>query len=143
MLHLIHPALVHFSVALIVLGGGSEVWGILTGKEPVTRWGSRLVLIGLASLVPTIATGYVAANSVSVPDGARDLLDSHERNGWFLLGLLLAGQFWKAWCGGRLSGLQQKLYAVLMTAVVLLAAYGAWLGGQMVYTHAVGVGITP
>ena len=88
MFHLFHPALVHFSVAFIVAGGLAEVWGMTGGREAVQRWGATLLLVGLASLVPTIASGYLAHNTLDVSGAPKPLLDSHERNGWILLGLL-------------------------------------------------------
>jgi uncharacterized membrane protein len=139
MLHLIHPALVHFSVAFVVAGGSAEVWGLLAEREALRRWGATLVLVGLASLVPTLASGYLAANTLDVPEASESLLAAHERNGWIVFGLLAASQFWKAWCGGRIPDRHRLLYAAGMLATVLLTAYSAWLGGRMVYTHAIGV----
>ena len=139
MLHLIHPALLHFSVAFVTVGGACEIVGIVSHREVLERFGVRSLLIGLASLVPTMVSGYLAANTVDVTAEGRLLLDAHERNGWIVLGLLLGSQFWKAWCGGRLSSGQRRLYVVLVAVVVGLMLYGAWLGGQMVYAHGVGV----
>jgi len=139
MLHLFHPALVHFSVALIVLGGVAEAGGLLAHREALARWGGQLLLIGLVSLVPTIASGYLAGNTVNPTGEGFALLDSHEKNGLIVLVLLVGSQFWKAWCGGSLRGAAAKLYAALLVAIVLLTIYGAWLGGQMVYVQGVGV----
>jgi uncharacterized membrane protein len=139
MLHLIHPALLHFSVAFLTVGGACEIAGILTHREALETFGVRSLLIGLASLVPTMISGYLAANTVDVTVEGRWLLDAHERNGWIVLGLLVGTQFWKAWCGGSLGTGQRKLYALLVAAAVGLLLYGAWLGGQMVYVHGVGV----
>jgi uncharacterized membrane protein len=139
MLHLFHPALVHFTVTLIVLGGGIEVAGLLTAREALGRQGGRLLLAGLASLVPTIASGYLAANTVTLPPGSEAVLEAHERNGLIVLGLLLGSQFWKAWCGGRVPPGADKLYAALVALVVGMTVYGAWLGGTMVYVYGIGV----
>jgi len=139
MLHLFHPGFVHFSVAFVVAGAAAEIWGTLGGREPVRRWGATMLIAGLISLVPTLASGYLAANTVEVPDEAAGLLESHERNAWLLLGLLFGSQFWKAWCGGSIPQRQRKLYVLALLAIALLALYGAWLGGRMVYEHAVGI----
>jgi len=139
MLHLFHPALVHFSVAFLIVGGCTEIWGALTRRDGARRWGATLVLVGLGSLVPTIASGYVAANTLEVPQGSRPLLDAHEQTGWILLGLLFAAQFWKAWCGGRIPDRLRWIYFAVMVATVLLVAYGAWLGGRMVFGSGIGV----
>jgi uncharacterized membrane protein len=138
-MHLIHPALVHFTVALIVLGGVFEVAGILAARAELARQGGRLLLLGLVSLVPTIATGYLASNSVTLPPGSERVLERHEQSGLVLLGLLLGSQFWKAWSRGRLPPGQDRLYALVVAVVVGLTAYGAWLGGTLVYRYGIGV----
>lgn len=138
-MHLVHPALLHFSVAFIIVGGVCEVAGLLSRRDSWARFGGTLLLVGLASLIPTMVSGYLAANTVVVPDGGQALLDGHERNGWILLGLLLGTQFWKAWCRGQFAPGQEKLYAGLIAVVIFFALWAAWLGGQMVYLQGVGV----
>jgi len=139
LLHLIHPALVHFSVAFLVVGGLSEAWGLLRDHPRSERFGATLLLIGTLSLLPTIVSGYLAANSVSVGAPAKAVLDGHESNGLLVLGLFVGAHFWKGWSGGKLGPLQRKLYAVLLLIGVLLAAYSALLGGELVYGAGVGV----
>ena len=139
MFHLVHPALVHFSVAFVVAGGVTEVWGLATGRAALQRWGATLLLVGLGSLVPTIASGYLADNTLDLSGAPKSLLEAHERNGWILLGLLLATQFWKAWRGGTLGERERWIYAVTLVGVIALTVYSAWLGGRMVYGHGVGV----
>ena len=138
-MHLIHPSLLHFSVAFILVGGVCEMVGLLSDRESFARFGGTLLLIGLASLVPTMVSGYLAANTVVVANEGQALLDGHERNGWILLGLLLGAQFWKAWCRGQLGPGQEKLYALLIAVVIVFTLRAAWLGGQMVYFQGVGV----
>lgn len=139
MLHLIHPAIVHVSVAFLVVGGLVEVGGVLARRESPTRFGGWLVGIGTASLVVTVVTGYLAANTVAVPDEARGLLGAHERNGWILLGLFLLALFWKAWHRGEV-GSGRTIYVLVLLAGIVLTAYSAFLGGKLVYRHGVGVG---
>ncbi len=140
MLHLLHPAFVHFSVAFLVFGSVTESWAIFAARERPERFGSTLVLLGMASLVLTILTGYLAANTVDLPPSAADLLWAHERNGWLVLGYFFATQFWKAWNRGTLPPGQRRLYAVLLLGGVALVAWSSWLGAEMVYGHGVGVG---
>lgn len=143
MLHLIHPALVHFSVSLLILGGAVEAWALLTRREGPARFGSILVTCGTISLLPTIVTGYLAVNTVELPASAESVLDAHERNGLFLIGLFVGAQFWKGWFRGELPRAQRPFYAMLLIAGVLLAAYSALLGGELVYKLGVGVGVQP
>lgn len=138
-MHLFHPAVVHFSVALIVLGGLVEVWGLLRQSDVATRFGERLLVLGGISLLPALFTGYLAANSLDVGAAAKPLLDAHERNAWILLGLLVVALFWKGWFRGRLPAAQQRLFALLLLLIVGLTVWSAVLGGDMVYGHGVGV----
>jgi uncharacterized membrane protein len=138
-LHLLHPALVHVSVAFLVVGGWIEAFGLLATRPAAARLGNALVLIGCASLLFTLASGYLAANSVVVPEEARGLLWAHERNGWLVLALFGAGVFWKASYRGVLPAGQARAYAVLLLLATLFVLYSAWLGAEMVYGHGVGV----
>ena len=142
MLHLIHPACIHFTVAFIVTGAACEVWGLLAERGGVQRFGSTLLLVGLMCLVPAIASGYLAANTLEFSESGARLLDSHERNGWILLAVLLASQFWKAWFRGEVPRAQRWPYAAVLIATLLLTVYSAFLGGSMVYGEGVGVDTT-
>jgi uncharacterized membrane protein len=140
LLHLIHPALVHFTVAFLVTGAVCEALGILARREAVERFGGLLVLLGTLSLPPTLVSGILAGNTVTLTPEARQALDAHERMGYLLLGVFLAALFWKAWERGRVTA-ARPAYALLLLAGAALAAYVAFLGGSLVYAHGVGVGL--
>ena len=129
----------HFSVAFLVVGGLCEAWGILSGRGRLEGFGAMLVAVGTASLIPTVATGFLAENSVTLPDGADSILERHESVGLVVLAVFLVSQLWKAWLRGRIPPSQRRVYAVLLLAMVALVGYGALLGGEMVYLRGVGV----
>ena len=139
MMHLFHPALVHFSVAFLITGAVAEAWGLLRRKARVARFGAALLVLGTVSLIPTVLSGYVAANTVDPSPDGRALLDAHERNAWFVLALFTILLFWKGWFRGQLPEGQRVLYAGLLIGAALLTTYSALLGGEMVYLLGVGV----
>jgi uncharacterized membrane protein len=139
-MHLVHPALVHFAVAFVTAGALLEAYRLFRGEEPAPRFGSSLLGIGTIVLVPVVASGYVAANTVDLPGGAAGTLAAHERQGWILLAALILLQFWKAWYRGNLPQGQRKPYALGLIVVAALLCYAAFLGGQLVYRWGVGVG---
>jgi uncharacterized membrane protein len=139
MLHLLHPAFVHFSIALLFLGGLWEAWGQATGGETAIRRGGIMTIVGTLTLLPTLVTGYLAANSVPVPDSAGTVFGLHEFNGWVVAALFVGLLFWKAWYRGSVPEAQRRYYAAALLLGVLLVGYGAFLGGDLVYMHGMGV----
>jgi len=143
MLHLIHPALVHFAVAFLIAGGLVEAAGHVTRKPAWVRYGGSLVVLGTIFLVPTVVSGFLAQNSVAVPADARAaaLLVWHERVGLALLAAFSAALLWKGWGGGAIPERQRFWFAAFLLLAVALTALGALLGGAMVYEHGVGVAV--
>ena len=139
MMNLFHPAFVHFAIALLVVGGLWEAWGQLTGGATSIRRGGIMTIAGTLTLLPTLVTGYVAANSVPVPDSAKTVFSLHELNGWVVAALFVGMLFWKGWYRGSIPESQRRVYAVALILGVLLVCYGAFLGGDLVYMHGVGV----
>jgi len=138
-LHLVHPALVHFTVAFLVAGALLEAWGLLFRRPHAARWGGGLTTAGTIAIVPTIAAGYLALNSLTVADDAHRLLDRHESLGLMLFGTALALVLARAWMRGRVEGGARVPFALGLLVLAGLAGYGAFCGGQLVYVFGVGV----
>ena len=138
-MHLIHPALVHFSVAFLVAAVLLEGLGILLRRQPWERARAALVLAGTISMAPTVIAGFESQNSVAGFNGATADVQLHERFGLVLFGLFAALMMWKGWNQGRLPEDQKPLYAVLVLAGVILTMATAWFGGHLVYGYGIGV----
>jgi uncharacterized membrane protein len=138
-LHLVHPALVHFTVAFLVAGALLEAWGLLLRRPQAVRWGGGLTTAGTIAVVPTIAAGYLAANSLTVADDAQRLLDRHESVGLMLFGVALVLLLVRAWMRGRIEEGARLPFALGLLALAGLAGFAAFYGGQLVYVFGVGV----
>jgi uncharacterized membrane protein len=138
-LHLIHPAIVHLTIVFLVVGGSVEAVGLLARLERAERFGSLLGLLGIASLVPTIAAGYLAQNTIAVGEAASPWMLRHERFALILLGVNLALLVVRAWGRGRIPEGGRVAYATGLLAAVILAVATAYVGGTMVYGFGVGV----
>jgi len=138
-LHLVHPALVHFTVAFLVAGTVLEAWGLLFRRPQAARWGGGLTMAGTVAIVPTIAAGYLAANSLTVAGDAQRLLDRHESVGLMLFGVALVLVLARAWMRGRVEGGARVPFALGLLALAALAGFAAFYGGQLVYVFGVGV----
>jgi uncharacterized membrane protein len=139
MSHLFHPAFVHFPIALLIVGGVWVAWGQFSGRQAALRGGGTLTIVGTLALVPTVVTGYLAANSVPLADAASRTFKLHELNGWSVLALFTGLLFWKAWNRGVVPETHRRVYGALLLFGVALVAYGALLGGELVFAHGTGV----
>jgi uncharacterized membrane protein len=140
-LHLIHPVLVHVTVASLIAGGLVEAYGIWRRREGAERFGGTLVVVGTASLVPTIVAGFLAANSLGLSTAGADAVDDHERLGLLVLGVFVPLLLLKAWGRGRPPERWRGLYVAGLLVGVGLASAAAYVGGFMVYELGVGVAV--
>lgn len=84
----IHPAFVHFPIALLVLYTLIELIP-LARLWPTVPWSpirTFLLYVGTLSIVPTIVTGFMAARIV----GESALVETHERAAFSVLGIFVA-----------------------------------------------------
>jgi len=139
MWHLIHPVMVHFTVAFLLVGAVGEACGLLRSREGLAGVCSRLTLIGTLSLLPTIVSGVLAVNTFDVRPSASGVLDLHEAGAVATVIVFVGLHFWKGWVGGTLSAGQQKGYAWLLLFGAALVVYGALLGGELTYFNGAGV----
>ena len=139
MLHLIHPVLVHATVAFLIVGGLVEAYGIASHRERAARFGGVLVVLGTVSLVPTIIAGFLAENALTLSTAAVDAVDDHERLGLLAFGVFVPLLLMKAWGRGRPPDRFRGLYVAGLIVAVALAVGTAYLGGLMVYELGVGV----
>lgn len=145
----LHPAVVHFPIALVPLALLFEVAGLLLRKQEwlergsVTLWG----LAGISSWV-ALQTGESAADGlVGVPANLEPLIGIHSDWGHRAFYALIAfavlrlGVFLRVPERRRL--LARSLLLVPGLALLALVAQTADLGGQLVYRHGVAVHQAP
>ena len=140
MLRWLHPAVVHFSVAFLVVGGLSGMLGYLGGRQAWMRFGHRMLVLGCLFVVPTLISGYLAANSVVASGEAMVAMDRHEISGWGVAAMVALALLWLGWFRGEIPSIQRVAFALWLGGVVAVVAYAGWLGGQLVYVFQVGTG---
>lgn len=136
----LHPAIVHFPIALAVAALALELAGRATRRAAAADAGAWLIVLAAAGGVAAFLTGGMARDEAVVPGAAVELLDVHEDLGRVAMVALLVLAAVRvalarshryrgaaAWC--YLAGL------ALAAALVLRTGH---LGGQMVFRHGVG-----
>jgi len=135
----LHPAFVHFPIALVVVSFISDLLGRLF-KKPTLRWtGFWSLFVALDFGAITAATGYwdmVRLRGVLGP--TMRYVGFHEVIGFILVGVVIALTVWRLVYvrGDRSPGFAYLIAALLATGLVL---FQGWYGGEMVYSQGAGV----
>lgn len=130
----IHPALVHYPLALLPAALAADALGRVTGSEGLLDLGRRLMPVAAASALAAGVFGLVAQEAVRTDETTSDMLTTHRTLNLGLIGLT-AAMAAKRW-GERRPSLG---YLALGAGGMAVMSYSAYLGGNMVYEHGVGV----
>lgn len=153
----LHAVLVHFPMALILLGGFLEVFQWLWHRSNVRSAGRWMIVLGILSAIPAMTSGLYALRQTANPDAPEGVIwdavasssswtDAQwaalERHVTYMaaggLLLLVSVVIWIA----ASDNARQRMY--LLGIAILLAgagmiAYGAHQGGRLVYRFGTGV----
>lgn len=76
----LHPLIVHFPIALLILGAVIEIVNIFAKKETLNKFGSLLIILGILSGFFSLATGETAEHFAfqNWGRGLHDQVELHE-----------------------------------------------------------------
>lgn len=139
----IHPIIVHFPVALTTVVAIYDVGRWIFDRERLLAagfWGGStpLLVMALLGAMAAVATGLIAEPSEPSPV-VHDLIEAHELLAFVATGLLATLTFWRIGLRGTFPRKAGFLYLMLLVTVAVVIGFGSYFGGQMVYTHGVGV----
>lgn len=132
-LYLLHPAVVHFPIALLLAGWAAGILG--RRHEAAAQAASWLLWAGTLSAWAAMALGLLAAKTAPHVPPAWQTLALHQTLAFWTVGLFTALSLWRWRLGRRAEVL--FLAAWLAACGVLLAT--GYEGGELVFTHAMGV----
>lgn len=136
--HPLHPATVHFPIALYLLGVLLTLGYLWRGQLDYERFAYwSFSLSWLASLVASLA-GLIDQNQLEIADPRRERVNPHITAGVALIvinGLLIYLRF--RWADVLARYRWPYLGLMLLGLAAVLAA--AWLGGELVYRLQIGI----
>lgn len=148
----LHPALVHFPIALsaVALLFEAVVW-LRWYSAPADRCAAALWILAAAGAGATYAAGRVAADGLgALSPAAEATLASHADAGLATasaLGVLALLRGWLVWRGARHAPDRRDALRVVALLLALMVqgvvAYTADLGGALVFRHGVAVSERP
>jgi uncharacterized membrane protein len=129
-----HPAMVHFPIALLPLSLGADALGRITGDYALLEMGRRTMPLAAASAVTAAAFGLIAQEAVHAEGQAHDLLVTHRTLNAGLVGITAAMAV------NRVRRHRPGLgYLAIGLAALGAMGYSAYVGGRMSYEHGLGV----
>jgi len=134
----LHPAFVHFPIALVVFSFVADLLGRLT-KRPSLRAAGFWSLIGALLMgAITAATGYYDFTRAALGETAR-YADFHQDIGFVLVGCVVVLTIWRWLAYARRDVSPGRLYLIAALLVVGITLFQGWYGGEMVYSQGAGV----
>lgn len=132
----LHPAIVHFPIALLTISVFFDLLSLLLKREDFRVTGYYLLVMGVLSGVAAIGAGLMAAETADAPE---DILKLHAR---LAVGSIILFSILLAWRTKAKNSIPAKLFPVYMAAglvgAVLILTVGFW-GGHMVFEEGAGV----
>lgn len=137
----IHPMIVHFPIALLIVGFFSDLVGLVSRKEFFNKTGFYLLILGTLGAVAAYLSGEFAGDGVTEAGALGQALEVHESAAvlsvWLMAGTALV----------RIGAVVLKKYEGAVKAVafglflvgVLSIARTGYYGGELVFKHAAGV----
>jgi uncharacterized membrane protein len=133
--------IVHFPIALIIVGFVAELIGAITKRDFFTRIALFLLILGALGVVAAYVSGNFAGDGVEEAGALKTALDSHESAAdiaiWLIL--ILTGVRLVMAFKGRLVGWRRWAAVALLAVGVAAIARVGYYGGELVFKHAAGV----
>jgi uncharacterized membrane protein len=139
----LHPMIVHFPIALVIIGFIADLAGIIFKNELYKKAANYLVVIGSVGVVAAYLSGNAAGSGIEEAGALGIALETHENAALLAMIISIVA------AGGRLLLLGFKKYSgvlmysavfLTMLAVIAIARTGFY-GGELVYKHAAGVNL--
>ena len=134
--HPLHPALVHFPVALWSSGIAADLAGWWLGHPLCWILAFAALAAGCVMAVPAMIAGFLDFTAIPAGHPARDVAVNHMSamgTAWILFVLSVALRGWPV------EGPPAAWVSLVAAGGFAATALGGWLGGRLVYGFGIGV----
>lgn len=138
----IHPAIVHYPIALVTLSVIADLFGYLSSSPTLKGTGWWTLIAAAIGAALALVAGLFDMNREQIEDEAHKRVHTHMKVGFLLFTLIAALTVWR-WSiyAGILSSLGWG-YLAMALLVLALTLFQGWLGGELVFSGGVGVAPT-
>ena len=140
LLHPLHPRLVHFPIALSLVGVAFLAWGILKRQESWTHYGQISLLLGWVGAIVAALSGLVDQARAADTPVVANAINQHITVGLALIVALGLALYWPLRNRRLFTDPRRRWgYLALLLLGAALVLLEGWLGGKLVYGLGVGV----
>ncbi len=137
----LHPMIVHFPIALLIVGLLADAAGLFSKKDFFSNAGFYLLILGTIGVVAAYLSGDLAGDGVTEAGPLKQALETHEAAAKLSILLIsiaalvrIAFMVIKRYTGS----LKWIAFGLFLIGVLSIARTG-YYGGELVYKHAAGV----
>jgi uncharacterized membrane protein len=134
----IHPLLVHFPIALAFVILAMDLIGVLFKRPSFIDAGTKVSVFAALGAAAAVISGLIAEESVSVPDIAHDLFETHEALGFAFLGVIIVAAIFRLAMGKKLRERLTWIAVTLSFVASAIVGVGGYIGGELVFKYHVG-----
>lgn len=138
----VHPALVHYPIALVTLSVLADVIGFFVGSQSLQNAGWWALLGAAIGAALTVIAGLFDMTREKIEPAAHRRVHTHMKVGLTLFAALAALTVWRWLIYSSLAHPIGWIYLVAACLVLGLAFFQGWLGGELVFADGVGVAPT-
>jgi uncharacterized membrane protein len=135
----IHPMIVHFPIALFNVFFLMELLGFLLKKEKLRGAASWMLYLGTLGAAAAVAAGIRAVSTLPHTEEAHATMQAHRTLGIVVLALAILLSVWRLLAKERFSLKAQMIHLAVAFVMAGVMAFGADMGGLMVYKYGVAV----
>lgn len=135
----LHPLVVHFPLALLMLFFLADVAGSLLKNNAWRAVADWFLYAGTAFAGLAVLVGWLASTTVVHGEEVHDIMETHMRLGITSMFLALSLSVWRLSAKNLLVGVTNALYLFFSGLLCLILIFTADLGGLMVYKYGVAV----
>lgn len=139
-MYAIHPAIVHFPIALLLLNLALTLAYLRRRDSFVERAAYGALVLGWWSLLAAVLTGTIATALVwPLRDETVPWINAHAAAGIVLLVIYGRALLQRRTDPSVLTGAHRRRYLMLLAAGACLVILDGWIGGHLVYRLKVGI----
>ncbi|MEI7835361.1 MAG: DUF2231 domain-containing protein [Planctomycetota bacterium] len=129
----LHLLILHFPIAMILAAVMADALWLWLRKPIFRESGCWCIVVGAAAAIPTVITGFLFLDGMTLSGEMAELGETHETLGVITMSLALAAAAIRLAARNRLAGRWAYVYAVLVAAAAIFVGLAGHWGGMLAF----------